>query len=76
MLSAAESSRGMYGDSASSSSVSGKSSLIGRRSSRGFMDEGASSRAQLRADGVLPSTSESAAELSSAAPLLARWALF
>ena len=76
LLSAYENSTGAYNASASSSSVSGRSTLIGRRSSRGFMeDEGESSRAQLRAGGVLPSTSEFAAELSSFAPLLARCAL-
>ena len=73
MLSVAENSRGAYGDSASSSSVSGGSSLLGRSSSRSFLkDEGASSRAQPRAGGELPSTSESAAGLSSVAPELAR----
>lgn len=73
MLCTADNNSGAYGDSASSSSVSGRSSLMGRRSSQGFMeDEGTSSRAQLRADGGLPSTSESAAELGSVAPPLAR----
>ena len=73
MLSAAGNSRGVYGDSASSSSVSGRSSLIGRRSSRGVLaDEATSTRAQIRADQGMPLTSESAAEVSSVAPILAR----
>lgn len=73
MPSVAENSLGADGSSASSGSVSGRSSLVGRRSSRGFMEDGgASSRAQSRAVGGLPSTSESAAGLSSVAPQLTR----
>lgn len=73
MLSAVESSRGVYGDSASSSSMSGRSSLLGRRSRRGVLeDEVTSTRAQLRADRGGPLTSESAAEVSLVAPMLAR----
>ena len=73
MLSVAESSRGVYGDSASSSIMSGRSSLMGRRSSQGVLgDEATSTRAQIRADRGVPLTSESAAEVSSVAPMLAR----
>lgn len=66
-----------YPSSMSTSSVAGRSSLIGRRGSRSLLqDEGLSTRVQVRAGGMTPSISESASELSSGAPVLSRCSLF
>ena len=73
MRSAVDTSRPAYGELASTGSVSGRSSLVERRSSGSFLEEeGLTPRAQRRTGGNLPLTSESASELSSMAPLLSR----
>lgn len=62
-----------YHDSVSTSSVAGRSSLIGRRGSQSPVeDEGLSARAPVRAGGAAPSRSDSGSELSSSAPVLSR----
>ena len=66
------SSRLAHTHSVSSNSVSGRSSLVGRSSSRSFDDEDFTTKAQARANGSIPSSSESVSEHSSRAPAVSR----